>query len=393
METIRAIIEAGADVNAVSDWFGTPLCLAAIRGNLAAVKFLIEHNAIVNKNCKKLGSAAHAACVGGDMATMLALHAAGADWAVSKLICVSALCHLSRLARLDESLVACRIIPDCQSQSPGAVAVRFRHCEAVEFCLGLAEGLWVHETWKTYHGDLELEYDSSPCVACSTDSMSLLSLSMSTLDVRTAESLLNHGARDNLLDPTGRGALAHALDSSRRRFTNGLDLESCVRLLVQHRGDINATHSPTRYQDYIVSSLVTLWEEHNTSGKLLCLLPPAFVVVASSFMVMVTQIPLPASVIGKAISTYERMLKHSIRGSLRTALAYTISCEKHRSRVHCIEVLCNNGANVDLEDSDGRSALDLARIHLKGEELIEVKRILLLHSSMRPTGDESSPTS
>lgn len=80
METVRAMVQAGADINVVSENFGTPLCLAAVRRNLAAVTFLMEHNASVNKNCNMVGSAAHAACVGGDMAIVRALHAADADY-------------------------------------------------------------------------------------------------------------------------------------------------------------------------------------------------------------------------------------------------------------------------------------------------------------------------
>ena len=345
METIRAIIEAGADVNTDSLWFGTPLYLAAIRGDQAAVELLVEHNASVNKYCIFLGSAAHAACVGGDMATVQALHAAGADWAVSKLIHINNICHLSRLAQDNGSLVSYLIDPPGnQFQSPGAMAVNFRHYEAVDFCLNLAKGLSVHEAWTILPKMFAIPYKTPSLAAASTECMSLLSLSMSTLDVRTAESLLNHGARDNLLDPIGRGALAYALDATRLHFTHEPDLESCVALLIRHGVDINGLCS--RHKLRYPSSVI---------GKLkLKLFPP----------------------------------------ELQTALIDTICYrENHRSRVHCVEVLCNNGANVESRDSDGKSALDLARRHLKGEELIEVERILLLHSNMRPTENESSSTS
>jgi ankyrin repeat protein len=238
METINIIVQAGGDVNAANNQFGTPLCLAAIRRDLAAVTFLIEHNASVNKICNMLGSAAHAACAGGDLAVMRALHTAGADWKTPARVRVSTLCHLSRLVQSDRALVAsCIPNEERQIQSAGAIAVRFRHCEAVEFCLGLPKGLSVDEPWQfiskssaaSMSSDLlalftadilamltlrQLGFKLSsiyvfgqfPRTAALGDSMSLLSLAMSTLDIRTAEVLLDHGARDSLLVPLGRGA-------------------------------------------------------------------------------------------------------------------------------------------------------------------------------------------
>lgn len=90
-----------------------------------------------------LGSAAHDASAGGDITVVQALHAAGADFKVSKVVQVGALCCLSWLSQdvtgLGTGLGLSR--SGCQIQSPGAVAVRFRHCETVDFCLGLAKGL------------------------------------------------------------------------------------------------------------------------------------------------------------------------------------------------------------------------------------------------------------
>lgn len=372
METISAIAQAGADVNAVSDWFGTPLCLAAIRRDLAAVEFMIDHNASVNKDCDEIGSAAHAACAGGDLAVIRALHAAGADWADSKRIRVSALCHLSRLFRTGRPLVVYHkpSSSKCQAQSPGAVAVRFRHGEAVDFCLGLAKGLDVHETWEitsyvsSYGVMMVLEVGVFPLQPLGTK-MSLLSLAMSTLDVRTAELLLDHGARDNLLDPVGRGALAHALDATRLPTTNTADLDSCVKLLVRHGVDINGLRSPGGWNAYAAERFVETWIRDYVSGDLL-LFPTVYASVNNH--------PKPQP-----------------EGT--PALIYTIRrMSDFNSLSHCIDVLCKNGASPDLRDENGRLALRVARQCLKGEQRIQVERILLSHSSMRPVETEVGPT-
>ena len=362
MERISAIVQAGADVNAVSEWFGTPLCLAVIRQDLAAVTFLLEHSASVKKNCNMIGSAAHAACAGGDLAVIRILHAAGADFEGSTDICVCALCHLSQLAQNGRSLEESRLCHNMeyQFQSPGAVAVRFRQCEAVDFCLGLREHLFVHEGWQVVSKYAVRSWSSSLIVTNPATKISLLSLAMSTLDIRTAESLLNHGALDSPMDAVGRGALAYALDATRLQSNSGADLETCVKLLIRYGVNINGLQSPNKWQSYDAELFIAGWEHVSASGQLLGL-------------------------------PHESFINLSDRGT--TALLYTIRCgDKHRSLAHCVEVLCSNGAQVDIRDESGRSALDLARACLKGKEKIEVERILLLHSNMRPVETEVGPS-
>jgi ankyrin repeat protein len=199
VDTVRWILQAGADVNAVNDWFGTPLCLAVIRRNLAVTELLIEHHADLNQDCCNLGSAAHAACGSGDFAIVQALHAAGTSWNVARNICVDALSHLSQLPQDDGSLVPYHkslATRTCQAQSPGAIAVKFRHPRVVGFCLD--KGFPVDEIWKLMHvpGGLYLE--------AYTGDATLVMLAMSTLDLETGEALLIHGANPNAKDAAGR---------------------------------------------------------------------------------------------------------------------------------------------------------------------------------------------
>ncbi|GAB7325648.1 hypothetical protein MBLNU13_g09627t1 [Cladosporium sp. NU13] len=174
---------------------------------------------------------------------------------------------------------------------------------------------------------------------------------MSTLDIRTAESLLYHGARDIPMDPVGRGALAHALDATRLEFTNDNDLERCVKLLIRHGIDINGLQGPNDRQARGADQFVATWGRNYASGQLL---------------------NCPAIYLSEPPEAET------------TALMYTI-CRRNdlKSLVHCVEVLCNNGARVDVRDKYGRSTLSLARYYLKGEEKIEVERILLRHSHMQ----------
>ena len=285
------------------------------------------------------------------MAVIRALHAAGADWKVSKSVFMSVLCHLSRLAQEGDVLSACGSLhyQMRQFQSAGAIAVRFRHSEAVDFCLGLVKGLSVSETWRFTASPAEAYViRTSRQVSLRGDSMSLLSLAMSTLDIRTAESLLNHGARDDVVDPVGRGALAYALDATRLQTTNAANLDSAVKLLVRHGVDINGLRSPDRLQANAVEKLLDAWERDYTSGRLLdC----------------------------QTVFLYDKP-----EGG--TALTYTIfHGNNHRSLPHCIKVLCNNGAKVDIRDRSGKSALILAKDWLEGKDRSEVERILLLHSN------------
>jgi hypothetical protein len=151
VDTVRWILKAGADVNAVNDWFGTPLCLAAVKGNLAVTQLLlVEHKANVKQECWYLGSAAHAACASGNIDVVKALHAAGASLDVKRKTCLNALRHLAQLSWNEVPLMTyyrLLVSQACQNQSPRDIAVKLRHSGVVDFCSGLeilpqANGTW-----------------------------------------------------------------------------------------------------------------------------------------------------------------------------------------------------------------------------------------------------------
>jgi ankyrin repeat protein len=79
-DLIEPLIVAGADVNANSDDFGTPLCLAALKGMDVVVKILLKYRAKADTTTKKVGTALHCSImsVGDHKATIMALMDAGA---------------------------------------------------------------------------------------------------------------------------------------------------------------------------------------------------------------------------------------------------------------------------------------------------------------------------
>jgi ankyrin repeat protein len=355
VDTVRWILQAGADVNAVNDWFGTPLCLAAIKGNLAITELLIEHHADLNQDCFNLGSAAHAACASGELAIVQAVRAAGVSWNTHRNTCVDALSYLSQLPQNDRSLVPYHMslaTETCQSQSPGAIAVRFRHPRVVVFCLGLKNGLSVNETWKM------LQITSGPYYEVYTCDVTLVTLAMSTLDHTTGEVLLTNGADANVPDSIGRGALIHVVDATYLEVNRG-DLAACVGLLLRHGVNINSSHErvgrasfhprwyemaryPMTYNPKVVA-LQTLWLT-NPSTSMFNTRP------------------------SDLAEGHETALMHVIN------LADNLSSCKH-----CVEVLCEHGADVNLLNYAGKSAMNMATTRFKGEGEQEVTSILLRH--------------
>ena len=78
-DVVDILIEAGADVNAMSDHFGTPLCLAALKGPHEVVALLLRWRARASTTTTKLGTALHCCLLGanGRRPTIDALLAAG----------------------------------------------------------------------------------------------------------------------------------------------------------------------------------------------------------------------------------------------------------------------------------------------------------------------------
>lgn len=78
-ETVRALLQSGADVNARDRYGQTALMLAAHRGHAAIVEVLIEHGADLDVTAKYALSALMLAVIGGHAEIARMLVQAGAD--------------------------------------------------------------------------------------------------------------------------------------------------------------------------------------------------------------------------------------------------------------------------------------------------------------------------
>jgi ankyrin repeat protein len=79
-DVVLALLDAGADVNAMSDDFGTPLCLAALKGLEDTVGVILKYRAKADVTTKKVGAPLHCCILslGDHTTTLMALMNAGA---------------------------------------------------------------------------------------------------------------------------------------------------------------------------------------------------------------------------------------------------------------------------------------------------------------------------
>jgi ankyrin repeat protein len=182
LEKTRALVDHGADVNARSSDMRTALMIAARRpGNIATVKFLLDHAANPNPNAHPAAESSPLieAANAGDAASVELLLARGAE-----------LKDAGEMALETAYMMRC---PKCAS-------------------LLIAKGL--------------RKQDYSAALA----NISVLG------DVNAVRQMLDHGADVNAVDPLGRTPLMYAAASD----TLSLDV---VKLLVEHGADVNATDS------------------------------------------------------------------------------------------------------------------------------------------------------
>ena len=79
VETVRLLVEHGADVNALDSSHSTPLHLASLQGVLEAVQILIKHGADVNAQNETNSTPLHGASLLGDIQIVQLLIDHGAD--------------------------------------------------------------------------------------------------------------------------------------------------------------------------------------------------------------------------------------------------------------------------------------------------------------------------
>ena len=79
VETVRLLVDHGADVNALDCSHSTPLHLASLRGVLEVVQILIKHGADVNAQNETNSTPLHRASLLGDIQIVQLLIGHGAD--------------------------------------------------------------------------------------------------------------------------------------------------------------------------------------------------------------------------------------------------------------------------------------------------------------------------
>ena len=99
-DCLNVLIDAGADVNAQSHDYGTPLCLAATKGRLKVIDQLLLPRASIEATGGLLGSALHAACCCGETGAVKALLSSHAEADQSRFVTPSAINAL-RAGRLE----------------------------------------------------------------------------------------------------------------------------------------------------------------------------------------------------------------------------------------------------------------------------------------------------
>lgn len=139
-DVVGILIEAGADVNAMSDGFGTPLCLAALRGAHEVVALLLRWRASASTTTTKLGTALHCCVLSAKSRgeTIDALLAAGADVSAQATIdtrWLQAICEwdgsAQRPLRSQEEFDGCIF----HETTPTHIAIRTMQSDLLNFLL------------------------------------------------------------------------------------------------------------------------------------------------------------------------------------------------------------------------------------------------------------------
>jgi ankyrin repeat protein len=333
-------------MHAADLFFGTPLCLAAIKGHLAVVNLFIENNVNVNQDCEHLGSAAHAACAGGSLDVVTALANKGANFKAQAWVSGVLDTLVEKEYRTVWDFPAYRQLSLCTKAarllafvSPGAAAVGHSNTAVVGFCLCLEHGLSVHER---VEGAMYADISRSSIVGEKTGG-SLAMIAATELDPQMLGLLLTRGCDATSFCSDRDSALSMAVGCSK----NDAGFEPCVRLLLQYGSNVDARH-----EDEV-----------------------------TALMLAVRQVTGPARaqiLIGMGASV------NLVDAKGESALMHAIRHSPTETRGECVRLLCHHRADVNAKNSSGRTALDLAR-EKTGSDYGEVQSTLLRYGAIRVT--------
>lgn len=341
---MEILLDAGADAHAIDTFFGTPLCLAALKGHLEVVRLLVERGVNLSQDCEHFGSVAHAACAGGNLGVVKFLAGKGADF-VAKMW-VSGVME----GVLERGYRTCGEFPKYRELEFGtekarlfarlsgaAAGLRVGGREVVAFCAGMERGLSVREVVEgVMFRDLAREK-----VLMRKKGMSVLIMAAADSDVEVLRVLLERGADARWVSEDGESAVTMAVGSG----PGDEGFEASVRLLVEYGADLDARYA----------------------GE------------TTALMLAVVQVTGPVKAralleIGAAVDLVDA------KGE--SALMYAVRYSPMETRGQCVELLCQYGAEVNLKNSRGRTALDLSK-ERSGSDGGEVQSILLRYGAGR----------
>ena len=340
-DTVGCLLDSGAQKDTFSRWVGTPLSLAAAKAHTDVVEILLDHGVDVNEPCGYFGSAAHMACAVGNIQLLKRLQLAGACFDQLKDTCRDVYCDvLESMSPSFPNSLGSRTLEGRDVIWGCAVTLAIIHgnLEAARFCIGMdPKGNTYSSYWETWYTDSKWRCPSRHLC-------SMIDLAIASLDLDILQLLMESGVfhdRDEM-----RGWIYRLGSDSRVNSSNGKNASACISLLIRHGLQTNSLDTGG-----------------DTGGNTL-------------LMVVMRRVADEANYeIAKALLQHGVQV-NAVNHKGQTALMIAAGT-KNKSRVQCIQLLCDHGAAVDLKDEDGRNALRYAQKWGGSEGFKDVKRILL----------------
>jgi ankyrin repeat protein len=358
-DAARCLLDSGADANAFGKWVGTPLSIAAARNHLAVIEVLLERGARVDADCEHFGSAAHMACAAGNMSVLQHLYQSGASPFRSAITCYAIYSGIlgSIGGPFPRSLELRTLGKDVVIRGPPVIlAIMHGHLAVAEYNMDMDRGFSKYGI-RAYQ---ETSFDEKDDWRTHFSTwFPLTNLAIATLDVDMLQLLLNKNINPAAFEEIGPPPMFRLGISEIRKAAhcNG-NASTCISLLLQH-GVSNSCLETERLGRIAPSGDTLLMSVmRRESDDLSCHIAEAVIEHGASV--------------------------DALNNLGQTAIMIAAG-NNHESRARCVELLCKNGANVDLRDKNGRTALEYVRRHWRSQGSAQVELILQQASGLKRT--------